>query len=192
MSTFRIQSVGFCAHYSPQGDWAFAFALSLARAQRLRLNVFHFLDDPYDPAAAAPSSSRERAALLIERERQLRLYYDDRLGDYLEAGFRLCQERSWKELHRCLARREFQVLVLGFPDSNATFGGIALQAFAESFVSPVVLVGPSSADELRLNSPAALVADQMQLAGRRYRTLDPSGAPSSSTTSCATGAAAIR
>ncbi len=191
MSTFRIQSVGFCAHYSPQGDWAFAFALSLARAHRLRLNVFHFLDDPYDPVAAAPSNPREHATLLIERERQLRLYYDDRLGDYLEVGFRLCQERSWKELHRCLARREFQVLVLGFPDAKATFGGVAMETFAESFVSPVVLVGPSSADDLRLNSPAALVADQMELSGRRYRALHPSGAPPSST-SCAAGAAAIR
>ena len=43
MTTTAIESVGFCAHYSPQGDWAFDFALRLASRNSKRLNVFHFL-----------------------------------------------------------------------------------------------------------------------------------------------------
>ena len=42
-----IKSIGFCSHYSQQGDWAFDFALELARKNGLQLNVFHWLDSPF-------------------------------------------------------------------------------------------------------------------------------------------------
>ena len=45
----------------------------------------------------------------------MRLYYDDLAGEYLEIGFRLCFDNTWRELHRCLAGQEFQLLVLGQP-----------------------------------------------------------------------------
>jgi hypothetical protein len=170
MSTFAVRAVGFCAHYSPQGDWAFALALQLARARALRLNVFHFLTNPYDPGARLPEglSREERAALAIRLERDLRLYYDGLLGDYLDAGFRLCEDPEWTELHRCLTRREFQLLVLGHPHPGATFGGVPIEDFATSFISPVVLVGPSSPLDIRLNEPAVLIADRLGLADRHY------------------------
>jgi hypothetical protein len=180
MSTFAIRSVGFCAHYSRQGDWACAFALALARRRGLRLNIFHFVVDPYDAGAREPRglAAEERVALLIERERELRTYYDERLGDYLEAGFRLCEERTWTELHRCLAKREFQVLVLACPTRAAVFSGTPLDQFATSFVCPVVLVGPSAPRELRLNPPAALVADHLGLQPVEYDVLPASAVPS--------------
>jgi hypothetical protein len=170
MSTFAVRAIGFCAYYSAQGDWAFDFALRLARAGSLRLNVFHFLVDPYDPTARKPEglSPRERTALAVRLERELRLYYDARLGDYLEAGFRLCEDPEWTELHRCLTKREFQVLVLGYPHEAASFGGLPMEEFVSRFVSPVVLVGPSSPLEIRLNAPAVLVRDKLGLADRHY------------------------
>jgi hypothetical protein len=170
MSTLAVRAVGFCAHYSPAGDWAFDLALELARARGLRLNVFHFLVDPYDPEARPPRglSREQRAALAVRLERDLRLYYDARLGDYLEAGFRLCDDPEWTELHRCLTRREFQVLVLGYPHEAATFGGVPIRDFATSFVCPVVLVGPGSREEIQLNEPAALIDDGLGLGGRPY------------------------
>jgi hypothetical protein len=170
MSTLTVRAVGFCAHYSPAGDWAFDFALGLARARGLRLNVFHFLVDPYDPEARPPRglSREQRAARAVRLERDLRLYYDPRLGDYLDAGFRLCDDPEWTELHRCLTRREFQVLVLGYPREEATFGGVPVTDFATSFICPVVLVGPGSPGEIHLNEPAALIDDAVGLAGRPY------------------------
>jgi hypothetical protein len=175
MSTFTVRAVGFCAHYSRQGDWAFEFALRLARAGSLRLNVFHFLVDPYDPEARPPAdlTPDERAALAIQLERDLRLYYDRRLGDYLDAGFRLCEDPEWTELHRCLTRREFQVLVLGYPREGSRFGGVPIEEFASSFVSPVVLVGPGSRREIRLNPPAALIRERLGLAGWQYAPVRP-------------------
>jgi hypothetical protein len=171
MTTTSIESVGFCAHYSQQGDWAFDFALALARARSLQLNIFNFLSDPYDPSddRSTRLSPSERGRLIIELERKLRLYYDDKLGDYLDVGFRLCEDREWLELHRCLTKKEFQVLFLGRPDYGVSFAGKPLEEFADTFVCPVVLIGPSSSTEYRLNSPARLIADKLGLPSR----LDP-------------------
>jgi len=163
MTVVNINAVGFCAHYSQEGDWAFDFALGLSRRRSAPLNVFHFLSDPYNPddTDAQQMAPDDRAKLAIVREKELRLYYDKRAGDYLDVGFRLCEDREWTELHRCLLIREFQVLVLGYVGPSAIFAGKPIEEFAHSFVSPVVLVGPSSADELRLNSRAALIADKL-------------------------------
>jgi hypothetical protein len=173
MSTFAIRAIGFCAHYSPQGDWAFDLALRLARSRGLRLNIFHFLADPYRAEGRHPESlpAAERAALAIRLERDLRLYYDARLGDYLDAGFRLCEDPEWTELHRCLTKREFQLLVLGYPQQGATFGGVPIEEFVTRFVCPAVLVGPSSPLDVHLNEPAVLIADKLGLAAHGYTPL---------------------
>jgi hypothetical protein len=165
MTTLSIDAVGLCAHFSTQGDWAFDYAFSLARRREVPLNIFHFLADPFDPqdrtgAGLAPD---ERARLIIERERQLRFRWEDKLGDFLIAGFRLCEENEWTELHRCLTKREFQVLVLPRPTRACTFGRRTLEEFADAFVCPIVAVGPSSPYDLSLNQPAIQVLDQLGL-----------------------------
>jgi hypothetical protein len=130
----------------------------------IQLNVFHFLADPYEPTDTTGKglSPEDRSKLAIERERELRLYYDKRAGDYLEVGFRLCEDNEWTELHHCLLIREFQVLVLGHPKA-ATFAGRPIEEFADAFVSPVVLVGPEHSRRFRVNSRAALIADKLAL-----------------------------
>ncbi|MFC2171423.1 universal stress protein [Acidobacteriota bacterium] len=165
MTATSIHSVGFCAHYSSQGDWAFNAALNLARQYSLQLNVFHFLSDPYNPDDRLDLKLRHTALdrLIIEKEKELRFYYDEKLGDYLNAGFRLCEDKEWTELHRCLCKREFQVLFLGYPYPNATFGGKPIENFADSFVCPVVLVGPEMPNEYHLNRPAVLLVDRLGL-----------------------------
>jgi hypothetical protein len=170
MTQTTINAVGFCAHYSTQGDWAFEFALDLARRGEHRLNVFHFLADPYDPSDHTGEllSPSAKATLAVAQERELRLYYDERGGDYLDIGFRLCEDPEWTELHRCLTRREFQVLVLAYPEPGATFAGKPLEEFAHSFVCPVVLVGPGSPGEIRLNRPARLLGDSLGIGPRDF------------------------
>ena len=163
MTIPRINAVGFCAHYSEQGDWAFNYALKLCRKDQLQLNVFHFLSSPYEPddgrMKQLPHDELERIA--VERERELRLYYDQMAGDYLEVGFRLCYDDSWTELHRCLMIREFQLLVLAVPDESARFSNRSIEEWAETFISPVVLVGPEGPERFRLNSRAALLVDRL-------------------------------
>jgi len=163
MTVLSVDAVGFCAHYSEVGDWAFDFALALSRRWSAPLKVFHFLSDPYNPDdhTAEELSTHERAKLAVQRERELRLYYDERAGDYLEVGFRLCEDPEWTELHRCLLIREFQVLVLGYVTPAATFAGRPIEDFAAAFVAPVALVGPTNRHELHVNPQAALLSDKL-------------------------------
>ena len=171
MTTVSIDSVGLCAHYSPPGDWAFDLALRIAERRGVRLNVFYFLADPFDPEAKTqrPPSREELIQLIVERERELRMYFDERAGDYLDVGFRLCEDTEWRELHRCLIKREFQVLVLPYPHSRAHFGGRPLIDFVEDFGCHVVVVGPDAPERLYLNLPARVVSDQLDLPSH-YRT----------------------
>jgi len=165
MTMLRLNAVGFCAHYSEQGDWAFDYAVRLSKMHGIQLNVFHFLADPYDPDDLPPThlSEAEMTRLIIDRERELRMYYDELAGDYLEVGFRLCEDREWRELHRCLADQEFQILVLGYPGPEARFAGKPVEEFADSFVCPVVLVGPDNPDEFHLNAGARLIHEKLGL-----------------------------
>jgi hypothetical protein len=165
MAIPTLNAVGFCAHYSEPGDWAFDFALNVSREHSLKLNVFHFLEDPYGitPDLAKGLNREERSKLAVKLEKELRLYYDQRAGDYLDVGFRLCEDAEWTELHRCLVVREFQILVLGYPHPMATFGGQRIDEFAKSFISPVVLVGPDHPLQFRLNSRAAMIVDKLGL-----------------------------
>jgi len=159
MTIPSIRAVGFCVNYSRQGDRAFELALDIARNRQLQLNIFHFLSDPYEPGknAASDLPDDEVSRLSVEMERKMRLYYDEKLGDYLDVGFRLCEDNEWTELHRCLCKKDFQLLILACPSENAVFGNRSLKNFAEGFVCPVILVGPESRSQLRLNKPALLM-----------------------------------
>jgi hypothetical protein len=163
MTIPTFNAVGFCAHYSKQGDWAFDFALRISQSHDVQLNVFHFLKDPYNPNDIRPKhlSHEELEKLAIAEEKKLRLYYDDRAGEYLNVGFRLCYDDSWSELHRCLMIREFQLLILGYTKYGARFAGKPIEKFADDFISPVVLVGPENPKQYFLNSRAALLGYQL-------------------------------
>ncbi len=165
MAIPTFNAVGFCAHYSKQGDWAFDLALELSKAHEVKLNVFHFLTDPFDPTdtKAMALSSAELKKLAEVEEKKLRMYYDERAGEYLNVGFRVCYDSSWVELHRCLIIREFQLLVLGYTKKGAFFARKPIEEFADSFISPVILVGPDSPEQLFFNTRASLISQNFKL-----------------------------
>lgn len=179
MTVPNINAIGFCAHYSPQGDWAFQYALDLSKKHSLQLNVFHFLADPYDPTdQSLKTLPKDRLdEIVIEKEKELRLYYDKLAGDYLNVGFRLCYDESWRELHRCLLIKEFQLLVLGYLTPTAIFARKEICGFADSFVSPVVLVGPESPHEYWLNSRAALLTNKLGLENKNWSLIESTYQP---------------
>jgi len=170
MAIPTFNAIGFCAHYSKQGNWAFDFALQLSQKHNVQLNVFHFLQDPYDPDYTKPKhlSRSELDKMAIAEEKKLRLYYDKRAGEYLNIGFRECYEDSWKELHRCLKISEFQLLILGYPKKSAVFVRKPIEEFANDFISPVILVGPKYSDQLCLNKQAALLAFKLGIQDEKY------------------------
>lgn len=170
MAIPTFNSVGFCAHYSKQGDWAFNLALQLSRMHNVRLNVFYFLLDPYNPndSSLQKLSHSKLEKLAITEEKKLRLYYDQRAGEYLNVGFRVCYDDSWTELHRCLMIREFQLLVLGYTKKGAMFTRKPIEEFANNFISPVILVGPKEPEQLCLNNQAALLSFKLGIPDEKY------------------------
>ena len=169
MTAVAVKDIGLCAHFSPQGDWAFEFALSMARRLGNRLNIFYF------PHLDWPSSNRPTGALgqieLVALDRQVREYYDDKLGDFLEVGFRVCEDVVDTELRRCLFRREYQVMVLGYLSRGAMFGDHSIESFAYRFNGPIVLVGPDRSNQLYLNPPAGAVSWQLGLSEEDWTSL---------------------
>jgi len=53
------------------------------------------------------------------------------------------------------------VLVLGYPEFNATFVDNTIEHFAQRFISPVVLVGPHHKDQFFLNRQALHISDKL-------------------------------
>ena len=159
MTTLRVDNVGLCAEFSPQGDWAFDCAFSLARSMDLGLRVFGVADMAWDKAQPRALSSEETTAL----DRRLREYYDDRLGDFVDAGFRVCEGLVNRELRSCLVEREYQMLVLAYRDAGALFAGRTIEEFAISLPFPVLLAGPERPDQFFANSPALLFSQQQHI-----------------------------
>ncbi len=171
MTSIAVKDIGFCAHLSRQGDWAFEFALSLARRLGNRLNIFYF---PWlDSSASNRPTDKLNEDELIAMDRLVREYYDDKLGDFVEAGFRVCEDVVDNELRRCLFRREYQAMVLARHEHGAHFGNDSIENFAYRFSGPIVLVGPERPDQLYLNPPARVISWQLGLADDEWMPLVP-------------------
>lgn len=170
MTTVAVQDIGYCAEFSQQGDWAFDFALSLAKSLKYGLNVFYVPDLAWDAPHPPPRLSAEE---LLELDKRVRSYYDERLADFVEVGFRVCEGFADAELRRCMLHRDYQVLVLAYGRFGTLFAGRPIEAFAYGFNAPVVLVGPTRPNQYFLNPPAVLVHPQLGLAEGEWNILAP-------------------
>ena len=176
MTTPRIEKIGLVAHFSPQGDWAFEAALAMARRREAVLNIFSFLESPYEaPLDVAPADRPVRRydeRTLIARDRELREYYDDRLGDFVEAGFRVCESGRYNlELRLCLKRKEFQVLLIPYLECAVPFGNMPIEEFAWRFNAPVILVGPDHPDQFHFNPPAEVLVGSSEAASSEWSSI---------------------
>ena len=178
-----MHGVGFCAIFSKQGDWAFDYALSLARKHNTKLNIFHFLESPYTLRrdVVFVDAKKEKTAvvtpeLIAEKDKELRIQYDDRLGDYVEVGFRLCEGADEWELKKCFKRGDYEVLVLGYQAKGADFGGTTtIEEFAAKFHGPLVLVGPDAPDNFYINDKARAMLDQLDIPEGKAKILNGAG-----------------
>jgi len=177
MTMLRIEKVGLVADYSMKGDWALRFALPIARSANLQLNVFSFLESPYSvPLDSKPAEVPEKEWTekdIIAKDRELREYYDSRLGDYVEVGFRVCESaRHNLELKRCLIEREYQIMIVPYLDFGIPFGNMPIEEFAYRFNAPLVLVGPTHEREFHCNAAGSLVTDALDLPRGSYKTIE--------------------
>jgi len=164
-----MNGIGLCAIFSRQGDWAFDYALRLARHHKTKLNIFHFLESPYmlrRDIVFVDAEKTETAAVtsqLVDRkDREMREMFDSKLGDYVDVGFRLCEGSNEIELRKCFRKGEYEVLVVAYDQKGADFGGTTtIEEFALRFKGPVVLVGPDSHDSFYLNHAAEMMIDDL-------------------------------
>ena len=177
-----MKGIGLFAIFSRQGDWAFDYALSLARKHRAKLNVFHFLESPYAVRrdVVFVDAKKENTAvvtpdLIAEKDKELRLKYDERIGDYVDVGFRLCEGSDEWELKKCFKRGDYEVLVVGYQSKGADFGGTTtIEEFAGRFHGPLVLVGPESPDVFYINEKAKALLDQLDIPEGKWQLLNGS------------------
>lgn len=175
MTVQAIRGVGYCARMTKAGDWAFDYALDLAVHHDVRLNIFFFPSPPYRPHARRGRRG-ELAELPEERktamEKDVRLYYDQLLGEFVNVGFRLCEGDEEPELRRCLlVRKEYDVLVLPYEGYRCRFGSKTIEEFAESMACATVLVGPERSDQFFINTAAQPWLDRLNLQGRDWHHL---------------------
>jgi hypothetical protein len=110
----------------------------------------------------------------IELEKNVRLYYEDRLGDFVEVGFRLCEGDEEPELRRCLIiRRDYDVLVLPYPARGHLFGGRPIEGFAQAMPCPTILVGPDRENRLLVNAPGRIWMDRLGLLSADWQAIGP-------------------
>ncbi len=174
-----MNGIGLCAIFSRQGDWAFDYALRLARKQKTRLNIFHFLESPYTMRRDVVFVDAEKTKtavvtpdLIAEKDKELRFTYDDRLSDYTDVGFRLCEGVDEVELRRCFRKGEYEVLVIGYQGRDAGFGGTTtIEKFAATFKGPVILVGPDSPHQFFINERAKAMLSELDLPADKWQLL---------------------
>lgn len=172
-----MTGIGLCAIFSRQGDWAFDYALSLARHHRTKLNIFHFLESPYSLRRDVVFVDAERKEtvqvtpdFIAKKDKELREMLDERLGDYADVGFRLCEGNDEWELRKCFRKGQDHVLVVGYQAKGADFGGTTtIEAFAEKFKGPVVLVGPDAPDAFYVNEPAEKRINDLMIAPGKWK-----------------------
>jgi len=175
-----MQAIGLCALFSRQGDWAFDYALTLARKHSAKLNVFQFLESPYAIRRDVVFVDAEKTKtavvspeLIAEKDKELRMAYDERLGDDVDVGFRLCEGSNEWELKKCFKKGEYEVLVIGYQAKGADFGGTTtIEEFAHRFHGPLVLVGPENADEFYVNGKAKAIIDQLNIPDGKWHLLN--------------------
>lgn len=183
MTVQAIRGVGYCARMTRSGDWAFDFSLDLAERFDVRLDIFFF---PTPPSRPHPSRGRhgELAEFpddeKIQMEKEVRLYYDQVLGNFVNVGFRLCEGDEDPELRRCLlVRKEYDVLVLAYEGFLSKFGTKTIEEFVESMPCPIVLVGPERPTQFFVNTPAGVWVERLGLADADCRPVSdvPAKAP---------------
>jgi hypothetical protein len=176
-----MKTIGLCTHFSQTDEWAFNFALELARKHSWKLTICHWLNSPYslrrDMVYPTLSEGGEpqpiTPELLTKLELELRQYFEPKLGDFTNVAFKLCEGMYQVELTRCFRQNLLDLVVLGYPPHDpATSNEQPIEEFAAHLDHPIVIVGPDTADQFMLNQAAQSWLDELQLPEDSWRAID--------------------
>jgi hypothetical protein len=178
-----MKNIGLCTHFSQTDEWAFDYALGLARTHGWQLNICHWLNSPYclrrDQVFASLGATDQvqpvTPALLTKLEFALRQYYDPKLGDFTQVGFKLCEGLYQVELVRCFRQNLLDLVVMGYQETSDQFVSAEqpVEAFAAHLGYPLVIVGPESPRQFLLNQSALKHLEELQLSEGSWSVIEP-------------------
>ncbi len=176
-----MKTVGLCTHFNETDEWAFDYALRLARKRQFQLNICHWLASPYTIRRDVVYSDlffHDEAIpvtpeLLNQLELKLRQYYEPRLGDFTDVAFKLCEGAYQIELLRCFRNHLLDLVVLGYQAPvDGTPAGHSLEFFSLHLPYPMIIVGADGPDTFLLNAPAYELIEQLDLPAGSWNVLE--------------------
>lgn len=178
-----MTTLGLCTNFSQTDEWAFEYALQLARKHGWQLNICHWLDSPYtlrrdvvaDDLFDPTHLQTVTPALLTRLELQLRQYYDPKLGDFTDVAFKLCEGQYQVELIRCMRNHLLDLVVMGYqPIADGVLESWQpLEIFAANLPYPIVLVGQSGPQSFLINAHALDWLGELELPEGSWKLLQP-------------------
>jgi hypothetical protein len=127
-------------------------------------------DDLFTPHETVPVTPQ----LLNRFELQLRQYYEPKLGDFTDIGFKLCEGAYQVELLRCFREHLLDLVVMGFqePDSATSSIEQPVELFAAKLEYPLIIVGVDGPNSFILNAKAFDLLDQLALPEGSWQVLE--------------------
>ena len=178
-----MKKIGLCTHFSQTDEWAFSFALELARRQGWQLVICHWLNSPYNLRRdmVYPSLTEDgdlqpiTPKLLTQLELELRQYFDPKLGDFTDVAFKLCEGMYQVELTRCFRQNLLDLVVVGYQQDEQTASiERPLEDFAAQLPYPLVIVGPNDQNHFMLNQAALNWLNELHLQDGSWQAIEPS------------------
>src|SRR5690606_38587424 len=101
--------------------------------------------------------------LITKLEKQLRMYYDPKLGDFTNAAFKLCEGQYQVELVRCFRKHLLDLVVMGYQPSGEESGpgNLPLEEFAKKLSYPLIIAGRDGPGTYLLNRKALEWLDKL-------------------------------
>ncbi len=177
-----MKTIGLCTHFSQTDEWAFNFALDLARRNKWQLTICHWLNSPYNlrrdmvyPTLTEDGEPQPiTPELLTKLELELRQHFEPKLGDFTDVAFKLCEGMYQVELSRCFRQNLLDLVVIGHPSENlVTSNEQPLEEFAAQLNYPLVIVGPDEPDRFLLNKAAQSWLDNLHLLDGSWQAVKP-------------------
>lgn len=168
-----MTTIGLCTHFSQTDEWAFDYALTLAKANKWHLIICHWLQSPYslrrdmvnddlfNPQKTVPVDEK----LLVKLEYQLREYFDQKLGDFTDVAFKLCEGNYQVELNRCIRQHLLDLVVMGYQDQQdlQEDSERPQELFALEADFPMIIVGADGLQTYQINQKALTWKEQLRL-----------------------------
>jgi hypothetical protein len=178
-----MTTIGLCTHFSQTDEWAFDYALKLAKHNNWHMIICHWLQSPYSlrrdmvnddlfkPQHTVPVDEK----LLTKLEYQLREYYDQKLGEFTDVAFKLCEGNYQVELTRCFRQNLLDLVVMGYQPHQASqeHSEKPQELFALEFDFPLIIVGAEGEQHYLINQKASQWMEALCLDNVSWKLIQP-------------------